>query len=79
MTKNTRLSDLSSDYKESIPADLRETKSFQWYLDECYADPKVARHRCVVIRRPANSNCRLNGPMTILAPTRSQITGTAHL
>ncbi|WP_227134407.1 PrkA family serine protein kinase [Halorubellus salinus] len=44
MTKNTRLSDLSQDYKESMPADLRETKSFQWYLDECYADPKVARN-----------------------------------
>jgi serine protein kinase len=44
MTKNTRLSDLSQDYKESMPADLRETKTFQWYLDECYADPKVARN-----------------------------------
>ena len=44
MTKNTRLSDLSKDYKESMPADLRETKSFQWYLDELYHDPKIARN-----------------------------------
>jgi len=44
MTKNTRLSDLSKDYKESMPADLRETKSFQWYLDELYDDPKIARN-----------------------------------
>ena len=44
MTKNTRLTDLSQAYKESMPADLRETKSFQWYLDECYDDPKITRN-----------------------------------
>ncbi|WP_435358869.1 PrkA family serine protein kinase [Haloarchaeobius sp. DFWS5] len=43
---NTResLEALSTDYKESIPADLRETKTFEWYLDEVYADPMVARN-----------------------------------
>ncbi|WP_435346857.1 PrkA family serine protein kinase [Haloarchaeobius sp. HRN-SO-5] len=38
------LAELSTDYKESIPADLRETKSFEWYLDELYEDPLVARN-----------------------------------
>ncbi|WP_222919225.1 serine protein kinase PrkA [Natrinema sp. SYSU A 869] len=38
------LEQLSTDYKESMPADLRETKSFDWYLEEVYKDPKVARN-----------------------------------
>ncbi|WP_440989330.1 PrkA family serine protein kinase [Haloarchaeobius baliensis] len=38
------LAELSTDYKESIPADLRETKPFEWYLDEVYEDPLVARN-----------------------------------
>ncbi|MDF9746477.1 PrkA family serine protein kinase [Natrinema salsiterrestre] len=38
------LEQLSTDYKESMPADLRETKSFDWYLEEVYEDPKVARN-----------------------------------
>ncbi|WP_257297963.1 PrkA family serine protein kinase [Haloarchaeobius sp. FL176] len=38
------LAELSTDYKESIPADLRETKSFEWYLDEVYEDPLVSRN-----------------------------------
>jgi serine protein kinase len=38
------LAELSTDYKESIPADLRETKPFDWYLDEVYEDPLVARN-----------------------------------
>jgi serine protein kinase len=44
MTKHTKLNELSTDYKESIPADLRETKSFQWYLEECHEHPRVARN-----------------------------------
>ena len=38
------LEQLSTDYKESIPADLRETKSFDWYLEAVYEDPKIARN-----------------------------------
>ncbi|WP_256297335.1 PrkA family serine protein kinase [Haloarchaeobius salinus] len=38
------LAELSTDYKESIPADLRETSPFEWYLDEVYEDPLVARN-----------------------------------
>ncbi|ELY88971.1 PrkA family serine protein kinase [Natrinema altunense] len=38
------LEQLSTDYKESMPADLRETKSFDWYLEVVYEDPKVARN-----------------------------------
>ncbi|MWV39707.1 serine protein kinase PrkA [Natrialba sp. INN-245] len=38
------LEKLSSDYKESMPADLRETKSFDWYLAETYEDPKITRN-----------------------------------
>ncbi|ELY42422.1 PrkA family serine protein kinase [Natronorubrum sulfidifaciens] len=38
------LEKLSTDYKESMPADLRETKSFDWYLETLYEDPKVTRN-----------------------------------
>ncbi|MFC4246429.1 PrkA family serine protein kinase [Natribaculum luteum] len=38
------LENISNAYKESMPADLRETKSFDWYLEELYEDPKVARN-----------------------------------
>ncbi|RKD97450.1 PrkA family serine protein kinase [Halopiger aswanensis] len=38
------LETLSTEYKESMPADLRETKSFDWYLEEVYEDPKIARN-----------------------------------
>ncbi|WP_132058268.1 PrkA family serine protein kinase [Halorussus amylolyticus] len=38
------LEELSQRYQESMPEDLREIKSFDWYLDEVYADPKVARN-----------------------------------
>ncbi|MCO8245167.1 serine protein kinase PrkA [Haladaptatus sp. AB643] len=38
------LDDLSRSYQESMPEDLRETKSFDWYLREVYEDPKVARN-----------------------------------
>ena len=38
------LETLSTDYKESMPADLRETRSFQWYLEEAYEDPKITRN-----------------------------------
>ncbi len=38
------LADLSKHYQDSVPADLREAKSFDWYLSEVYDDPKVARN-----------------------------------
>ncbi|MFB6303550.1 MAG: serine protein kinase PrkA, partial [Haloferacaceae archaeon] len=38
------LEDLSRDYRESVPADLREAKSFDWYLEEVYDEPRIARN-----------------------------------
>ena len=38
------LADLSREYRESVPGDLREAKSFDWYLDELYDDPRIARN-----------------------------------
>ncbi|PSP83277.1 serine protein kinase PrkA [Halobacteriales archaeon QS_6_64_34] len=35
---------LSKEYKDSIPADLRTTRTFDWYLDQLYTDPEVARN-----------------------------------
>jgi serine protein kinase len=37
------LQQLSDQYRESMPADLRETHDFGWYLDEVVADPRVTR------------------------------------
>jgi serine protein kinase len=38
------LEDLSREYRNSIPADLRETRTFDWYLTEVYEDPRIARN-----------------------------------
>ncbi|THE66358.1 serine protein kinase PrkA [Salinadaptatus halalkaliphilus] len=38
------LEELSTEYKESIPADLRDTRSFDWYLETVYEEPAVARN-----------------------------------
>jgi serine protein kinase len=38
------LEELSEEYRKSIPSDLRETRSFDWYLETLYEDPKVARN-----------------------------------
>ena len=38
------LEELSKEYRNSIPSDLRETRSFDWYLEELYDDPKIARN-----------------------------------
>ena len=38
------LESLSQQYKESVPEDLREAKSFEWYLDAVYEDPRIARN-----------------------------------
>jgi serine protein kinase len=37
------LEELSKEYRSSIPSDLRETRSFDWYLEELYEDPRIAR------------------------------------
>ncbi|CAJ53105.1 PrkA family serine protein kinase [Haloquadratum walsbyi] len=38
------LETLSSQYKDSVPSDLRDAKRFDWYLDELYNDPRIARN-----------------------------------
>ena len=38
------LESLSRQYKDSVPEDLREAKSFEWYLDAVYEDPRIARN-----------------------------------
>ncbi|MFB6252514.1 MAG: PrkA family serine protein kinase [Halobellus sp.] len=38
------LESLSRQYKDSVPEDLREAKSFGWYLDAVYEDPRIARN-----------------------------------
>ena len=37
------LEDLSQEYQSSVPEDLRQAKSFDWYLNEVYDDPRIAR------------------------------------
>ena len=37
------LESLSEEYRETIPSDLRQTRSFDWYLEQLYEDPKIAR------------------------------------
>ncbi len=44
MTSNEpSLEALSQEYRETIPSDLRQSRSFEWYLEQLYDDPKVAR------------------------------------
>jgi serine protein kinase len=38
------LADLSQEYRESIPSDLRQTQTFDWYLEEVFEDPHIARN-----------------------------------
>jgi serine protein kinase len=44
MSDMETLEELSEEYRRSIPADLRETRSFDWYLQKCYEEPKIARN-----------------------------------
>ena len=44
MSEKETLQQLSEAYRDSIPTDLREARTFDWYLSECYDDPKVARN-----------------------------------
>ncbi len=41
---DTTLESLSQEYRDTIPSDLRQTKSFSWYLDEIKNHPKIARN-----------------------------------
>jgi len=38
------LAELSTDYRKSIPSDLREHHDFDWYLDQLYDEPTIARN-----------------------------------
>ncbi|MFD1589098.1 PrkA family serine protein kinase [Halorientalis brevis] len=38
------LAELSREYQDSIPSDLRETHTFDWYLEQLYDDPRIARN-----------------------------------
>ena len=40
----SRLDRLSEEYKASAPEDLRKKRSFEWYLDELYEYPTIARN-----------------------------------
>ncbi|ELZ25008.1 serine protein kinase, PrkA [Halosimplex carlsbadense 2-9-1] len=43
MTQET-LEELSQEYRDTIPADLREYRSFDAYLDQLYDEPTIARN-----------------------------------
>jgi len=38
------LESLSEEYRTSIPSDLRQPRSLEWYLDELYDEPRIARN-----------------------------------
>ena len=40
---DTTLESLSQEYRDTIPSDLRQTRSFDWYLEELQEYPKIAR------------------------------------
>ena len=42
--RDTTLETLSTEYRETIPGDLRQSRSFEWYLDELYDEPKISRN-----------------------------------
>ncbi|MFW5919895.1 MAG: serine protein kinase PrkA, partial [Halanaeroarchaeum sp.] len=44
MNSEKSLETLSRRYQESMPEDLRDTRPFDWYLDEVYQDPRIARN-----------------------------------
>ncbi|MEZ3143441.1 PrkA family serine protein kinase [Halobaculum sp. MBLA0143] len=45
MTGETQtLAELSEQYKQSVPEDLRAAKTFEWYLQELREDPRIARN-----------------------------------
>ncbi|MEM4780436.1 MAG: serine protein kinase PrkA, partial [Halalkalicoccus sp.] len=44
MTGDNTLEALSQQYRETVPSDLRDAKTFAWYLETVRSDPKVARN-----------------------------------
>jgi serine protein kinase len=45
MSKNNEtLEALSKEYQDTIPADLRTTRTFDWYLEQLYDEPRIARN-----------------------------------
>jgi serine protein kinase len=43
-TNRTTLTEINQQYKDEVPEDLREAHSFDWYLNELYDSPKIARN-----------------------------------
>jgi len=43
MSQERTLESLSQEYRETIPGDLRKPRSFAWYLEELYEEPRIAR------------------------------------
>ena len=43
MTRDTSLESLSQAYRSSLPDDLRQSHSFDWYLSELQSAPEIAR------------------------------------
>ena len=44
MSERHTLERLSEEYRTNVPDDLRESRSFDWYLDALYEDPRIARN-----------------------------------
>ncbi len=44
MSDRHTLERLSEEYRTNVPDDLRESSSFDWYLDALYEDPRIARN-----------------------------------
>jgi serine protein kinase len=41
---NETLEALSKEYQDTIPADLRTTRTFEWYLEQVYDEPRITRN-----------------------------------
>jgi len=35
---------IAEQYSENVPSDLRQSYSFEWYLNELYENPSIARN-----------------------------------
>ncbi|KYH26704.1 hypothetical protein HAPAU_18050 [Halalkalicoccus paucihalophilus] len=44
MTGDNTLETLSQQYRETVPSDLRDAKTFAWYLGAVHDDPKITRN-----------------------------------
>lgn len=43
-TEPKGLDQINEEYRESVPDDLRQSYSFDWYLNELYENPRIARN-----------------------------------